>query len=1074
MKMKFLLASLAVCAVGTTLFLNSAEKGSDFVPREEMVAQDAQGAVEAMRMLKQNLETGEIEPSDYIKMLNSYKKVARHAEKNLEMSWEEMGPNNIGGRTRAILAVDNNTIYTGAVSGGLWKSTNAGNDWEMVESFPIMPISGITQTGDGKIYISTGSSHDNGAGAGVGSSAFIGYGLYSSDDGENWELVPGTRPNFLVNGADWCYIDEIAADPVNPSKVWIAFNDGLAYYDAAEDFLYDPGEEGALNGLPSSGCDDVQVSSDGSLIVAAFGGRAYRSLDGGENWSGMFGSNDPTLLPQSNVRRIELAISPTDANYVYALYASTSGAMRGGFYSTDKGATWTQGWPDGVPSIDPFGSNGQGWYDNVVSVDPTDPTRCIAGGVTLWEFGSETQPVQIAFNFTFPGSNLYVHSDIHEFHWAPNGDLYIGTDGGIHKSIDGGETFFTANRNLITTQFYGIAYTPDGGVIGGTQDNGTQYIPNNGTLSDDMNGSQIMGGDGIDCEVSQVTAAAFGVAFTTSQNGALIRQNDQGGGGEFYDDDLLDLIAANGGDIGPFLTRIKLYENTDDPNSQQFIEFVNPFGETVTSTEEEPIVLNLNSENLDIPFEYELPAGTTLNFYEQIVRPSFIGEDLMTEDPNYFWIGPQPLDSLVQECLIDSIPLDTTEVFVGYEYIDTTIYFIDTVFVNGVQIINIDSLVLPIDSTAIFINEINYDITETCDTLYYYGADTILNSPEHILIQDRFTSMFAIGLSGSQGVWLTREALDFNTTPDWWKVVNSVNGSVMCMEFTPDGEHLFIGTNTGRLYRVDGLEDLWAYSEEEDDLVDLDVLSVSEVFSLNNSIISGIAMDPNDKNHIVITFAGYGGTAKVRESVNACEESVTFSNIWNPPAWNGESLNAMPVYDAVIDMTDSDIVIVGTEFGMFGTDDGGDSWSILNNGDMSPGPVYDVRQQWNEAKRFQNPTNTGIVYAGSHGRGIFQSSDIVSVQEPGTEEFGLQQQLLVYPNPANAIVQADLNLKNASDVRVEIYSITGKLVYSNVETNLSSGTHTLRVPVSALSIGNYIMHVEAAGINETAKFVISR
>lgn len=1075
MKMKFLLASVVVCAVGSILYISQPNKVADFSPRGNNVSQDAAGAAEVLKRLRANVETGEVEVADILRMKKAYQSVARNAPKTLDMSWEQMGPNNIGGRTRAILAVDNNTIFAGSVSGGLWRTTNAANNWEMVESFPGVPVSCIARTGNGTIFVGTGTSYDGGSGE--GQSGFVGTGLYMSNDGENWQLVPGTLPTFLSNGADWSYIDELAADPNDPNKVWIAFNDGLGWYNTATQELYDPGEDGPLSGLTNTGCGDLQISRDGSLMIVAAGSRAYRSLDGGATWNSMSSGTDLTLLPTASVGRIEMAIAPSDANYVYALMASQFGALKGGYYSTDKGATWQIGWPGGIAEIDLFGSNSQGRYDNIISVDPTDPTRCIAGGVTMWQFGSESQPEQIALNFTFPGSSIYVHSDIHEFEWAPNGDLYIGTDGGIHKSVDGGTSFFTANRNYITTQFYGIAYTPGGGVAGGTQDNGTWYVPYDDTYNDIQNGGDVFGGDGFDCEVSQLTETPFGVIFATSQYGVLARLSEDGAGGSILDEDI-QALANDDGRIGQFYTTVRLYENTEDENSQQFIEVVNPFGQTVTSTAESPVVLNMTSLNHSLPWEYTLPFGESLNFYETIERPAFESPTLVTgNDVDYFWLPGQALDSARNICQYDSTLASIEEVIVGYDYIDTTIFFENTVIINGMEMTVIDSSTFITDSIPQIILDYTYNVVATCDSVYYYGADSFSNQAERILVQDQYTSMLAIGFDGSQGVWLTRQGLNFNvSTPDWWKVIPNLGSgqSTKALEFTADGKHLFVSTWGGRLYRVSNLDQLWALSDEQND-VNLGVLNVSQIFSApGGDAITGVATDPNNPDHLVITIGGYGGNQKVRASENATSANPTFTSIWNPPTYNGNELFGLPVYDAVIDVTNSNVVIVGTEFGMFATDDHGDSWNIVNNGDMDPTPVFDVRQQWNDWQRWQYPTNRGVVYAGSHGRGIFQSSDIVSVEEPNGGSLGIKKQLLVYPNPASSVVQADIKLKSSSDVIIEVYSITGKLVYTTIKRNLSSGTQTVRIPVSDLSIGNYVVRIEANGVNETAKFVISR
>ncbi len=1058
MKMRLLLASVAVGLAGCGYFLTQKSHQASFTPREYLrLTEGAEGAGEILRRLKGNLETGEINPADFAKMYKAFSSYV--PAKILEMDWQQMGPANVGGRTRAILIVDNNTIYAGAVSGGLWKSTDGANTWNQISSFPACPISTIDRAGDGTIYVGTGPSFDPG-GSGNGASGFPGAGLFKSTDGENWESVEGTVPNALAPGV-WSYIDELTADPTNPDRIWIAMRRGVAYYDRSTNFLYDPQDEGALEGLPSNTeCQDIQYSADGTVMIASVGSAdVYRSLDGGQNWSPLFANNDATKLPQSGVGRMELSISPSNSNYMYALGATTGGSMAGAWYSTNKGDTWTQGWPGQVDIVDLFGSNNQGIYDNCISVDPSDPTRAIAGGVTLWQFGSDEEPSQIAFNFGFPGFNLYVHSDIHEFQWAPNGDLYIGTDGGIFKSVDSGQTFIEANNGYITTQFYGIAFTPADGAMGGTQDNGTIFIPNDNSLFNNMNGTSIFGGDGFDCDVSQVTANGVGVAFVTSQNGVLARFDESGSGGSFYDDDILDLTDEDG-TIGGFYTTIKLHENTEDELSQQYIIVVNPFGHDTTSTAETPIVLTLSTNNLDIPFQYTIPAGTTLEFFEEIIRPEFFADAPQTEDLNYFWLDPQVSEEIVTLALDSNVIGTETIEIVNFD--TTYVYWEDTIIINEIEYIIIDSteVVYPVDTTYEDVNV--YEYFSSTDTTYFHYADTISNEPGRLLVQDQFTSLFAIGFSGSLGLWITRQALDFNTTPDWWKVVPAVNGEVKCLEFDADGDNLYYGTWGGRIYRISNLSQLWS----EDDVANL---TNTEIFNSGGATVTGISVDPNDPDHLVITLGGYGGNGKVRECLNATAANPTFTNKWNP---DGNEFDGMPCYDVVIDVNDADVWIVGTEFGIWGTDDGGDTWAPANGGDMDACPVFDVRQQTISSRRFTNTNNYGVVYAGSHGRGIFRSSSVVSTNDFASQDNTLINQILVYPNPAVSEVRIDVDMKGFGDVNMNIYSINGKLIKNMNRRNVANGKQTFVIPVEDFANGNYIIHVSAPGVEKTGKFVV--
>ena len=84
--------------------------------------------------------------------------------KNKSISFVERGPDNIGGRTRAI-QVDRsnvNRVWAGGVSGGIFVTENRANTWTRVDSYidagASPNISSMTQTLDGTLYVATGSN----------------------------------------------------------------------------------------------------------------------------------------------------------------------------------------------------------------------------------------------------------------------------------------------------------------------------------------------------------------------------------------------------------------------------------------------------------------------------------------------------------------------------------------------------------------------------------------------------------------------------------------------------------------------------------------------------------------------------------------------------------------------------------------------------------------------------------------------------------------------------------------------------------------------------------------------------
>jgi len=107
---------------------------------ETEIQRDALGAAEITRMLLADVETGEINAkglTDLRKDVLKYASVqSRVNSKNTDLTWSEMGPDNVGGRTRAIVAVNEDLIYAGSVSGGLWRSNDGANTWNQVTGMP--------------------------------------------------------------------------------------------------------------------------------------------------------------------------------------------------------------------------------------------------------------------------------------------------------------------------------------------------------------------------------------------------------------------------------------------------------------------------------------------------------------------------------------------------------------------------------------------------------------------------------------------------------------------------------------------------------------------------------------------------------------------------------------------------------------------------------------------------------------------------------------------------------------------------------------------------------------------------
>lgn len=991
MKKRALFVSIFSTAVlgATMLLLQGGSEVAQYIPRSENSATGFAGAEAYNKMLRANVNTGEIEAEDILRIRKAYKSFASNQQKAaVGLEWNEMGPDNVGGRTRAIEINPNNPteMFAGGVSGGLWRSSNGARTWSQVASFgENIIVSSLAFMGNGHLYVATGSSHDGPSG--TGGSGFLGHGIYRTlDGGQTFENV--VAPSSLFGGSEWSIVDEIMVDPNNNDGLWVAMDRGLRYYDESDDNFTTP------SGVPNSAqtCEDVKVSADGSVVVASIGGDGYTSVDFGQNFENVTGGS--TGLPTAGVGRIEFAISPDDKNFVYACIASTSGRMLGVFSSTNKGIDWVRIWPPGfgsnaVEELDPFNVNGsaQGNYDNCITVVPGVPEKVYVGGITLWSTALTGQPEQIALPATFPGCFLCVHSDIHEFEWHPNGDtLYIGTDGGVYKSFDDGGLFFATNRGYNVTQFYSVAYSPEGKALGGTQDTDSPYLNFEGPTQETSTALHPIGfTDGFDCDISQMDPM---IIFASAQNGGIARSNDDGVNfSSFYDARILSLGIDNpngsGGTIlGDFFTTLRLFENWNDPNSPGM---ANAIG------------------------EYTVPGPDTITVAD-ILGTQFTFEYVSAKVP--------------------AVPLTETST------------------------INIDMIIDPDPVSP--------------STILYPGDVVTL----HDTLPDRVESLFACGFIGNQGVWVTRGALTFTENPEWWKVIDNTC-NVNALEFSGDGDHLFVGCSSGELRRVSGFNN--AYDSISADVTSADstrVLSDVSIASFN-APITGIAPHPTDPDKLFVTLGGYGGSGKVQYTSNATGNG-SFSN-----RWISGTLAGMPVYDGIMDVSDPDIWVVGTEHGVFSSDDAGSNWTQENSG-MSVVPTYAVRQQrWDAVNNPHNAgwiQNPGVIYLGTHGRGIFRSETLLGIgdQDESSNDGVGNGGLVIYPNPVNENGTISFELNAHVDVNISIYNMQGKLIDQIAQTNAIKGSNKVEFSVDQYPVGTYIAHLEAGNVRMFGRFVVLR
>ncbi|WNJ16175.1 T9SS type A sorting domain-containing protein [Pontibacter sp. G13] len=416
------------------------------------------------------------------------------------INWNERGPNNVGGRTRAILVDLNDntyeTLWAGSVAGGLWTCSNisdANPTWNSIDPFfENMAITTIAQNPNqpDTMYFGTGEGFFN-------SDAVRGLGIWRTlDGGATWAQLPST------NGFPFNYVQKI-----------VVADNGDVFAATRDDGIMRSSDHGGswtqVLGMvtsPASATDraaDIEIAANGDIYVTMglfdLDG-IYKSTNGGASFSKLTSG-----LPTSSYARIELAVAPSDANRVYALFhdTSTNGCL--GIYSTSNaGGLWTAVSNPNVSGGSNF-AGGQAWYDLTAAVDPNDPDRLFIGGIDLMVSGNGGTSFTQISDWT-GGSFPYVHADHHAIVFEPGNSnvIYFGNDGGIARSANGTSStpsFTEKNEGYNVTQFYAADFTanPVDSLLGGTQDNGTHLFTNSGINAT----TRVTGGDGGFCHIDQ-------------------------------------------------------------------------------------------------------------------------------------------------------------------------------------------------------------------------------------------------------------------------------------------------------------------------------------------------------------------------------------------------------------------------------------------------------------------------------------------------------------------------------------------------------------------------------------------
>ena len=395
--------------------------------------------------------------------------------KNLQNEWEFVGPVNLGGRITDIEVPSgsDNTVYTAAASGGIFKSFDRGNTW-----FPIFDGQASIAIGDlaisptdtNMIYAGTGEPN-----AGGGSLAYDGNGIYkSSNGGQTWQNL-----GLVECGST----GKIALDPLNPDRIFVAVM-GKLFANNPERGIYRSTDGGTswqnvLYVSDSTGGIDVVLNPLNPNIIFAslwerirrpnrrvYGGPTsaiYKSTDGGSTWNKLVNG-----LPTQQLGRINLALCSANPAIIYASIVGKNETLIDVYKSTDAGDHWIALNATSLIYTTPYD-----WWFGGVKVDPVNPDEVYL--LMMYPYRSQTGGTGHDWTEIASGA----HVDQHALYLSPTNHQYriLGNDGGVNFTSDNFLTVTgTDQQNLPIGQFYCMDVFPGGStpnyLTGGLQDNG--------------------------------------------------------------------------------------------------------------------------------------------------------------------------------------------------------------------------------------------------------------------------------------------------------------------------------------------------------------------------------------------------------------------------------------------------------------------------------------------------------------------------------------------------------------------------------------------------------------------------
>lgn len=352
---------------------------------------------------------------------------------------------------------DSTTLFAVSASGGVYKSSNEGVSWKAIsDRLPQTACASlaINPLNPNEMYLGTGDANYNGGGLGM---------WKTLNGGSSWYQATTGLGNRLVS--------EIIFFPNDTGSLLAACGDGI--YKSTNS-----GATWTKKTTVNASYRDIEFRYQSTnIIYASSNNYFYVSYDYGETWVQRTIS---TSIPASGIR---IGLTPADTSLIYTLIwksTASNNSYYALFKSNDNGNTFTL--QSDTPNILGYSNNGssvdgQGSYNLAIAVDAFNPAKIFVAGINVW------YSQNAGISWTLKSHWAYgVHADKHNFLFSPfnPNKMFLCHDGGLDRTLNGGNTWTTLEDGLTASEFYRLGnsnFNKDA-LIGGLQDNGLDVYLN--------------------------------------------------------------------------------------------------------------------------------------------------------------------------------------------------------------------------------------------------------------------------------------------------------------------------------------------------------------------------------------------------------------------------------------------------------------------------------------------------------------------------------------------------------------------------------------------------------------------